>query len=249
MSLTPPTVQNLSQPAAHSPARGVPQSTRRQWLAGATTAVAALFTGVGLGLAWPNAAHAAALDEAVAELQRDWEVARYQMPVAEREKRFEALTAKARKVSEAFPGRAEALVWEGIIVSTYAGEKGGLGALGLAKQAKALYESAIQIDPNVLEGSAYNSLGVLYYKVPGWPVGFGDKAKAKELLQKALAINPKGIDPNFFYGEYLVETKRPEEAVTYLERALQAPPRPGRQIADTGRREEVRHLLDKARGK
>ena len=48
----------------------------------------------------------------------------------------------------------------------------------------------------MLDGSAYNSLGVLYYKVPGWPVGFGDKAKARELLQKALAINPKGIDAN-----------------------------------------------------
>lgn len=218
-------------------------SNRRQWLAIA----AAWATALGLSLALPFAAHAAPVDDVVAELQHDWEVARYQMPAAEREKRFEVLTAKARKVSESFPGRAEPLVWEGIIVSTYAGEKGGLGALGLAKQAKALYESAIQIDGNALDGSAYNSLGVLYYKVPGWPIGFGDKAKAKELLQKALAINPKGIDPNFFYAEYLLETKRPEEAVTYLERALQAPARPGRQIADTGRREEVRQLLEKAR--
>ena len=124
-----------------------------------------------------------------------------------------------------------------------AGEKGGLGALGLVKQAKAIYEHAIQIDGKALDGSAYNSLGVLYYKVPGWPLGFGDKAKARELLQKALAINPQGIDPNYFYGEYLVETKPADEAVSYLERALQAPPRPGRQIADSGRREEVRTLL------
>ena len=152
-------------------------------------------------------------------------------------------------MSEAFPGRAEPLVWEGIIVSSWAGEKGGLGALGLVKQAKALYESAIAIDGSVLEGSAYNSLGVLYYKVPGWPVGFGDKAKAKELLTKALSLNPKGIDPNFFYGEYLVETKQPEQAVAYLDRAVTAPPRPGRQVADSGRREEARALLEKIRAK
>lgn len=191
-------------------------------------------------------ARAATVSEAVSELQHDWEAIRYQSPAAEREKGFEALAAKAHKVSEAFPGRAEPLVWEGIIVSSWAGEKGGLGALSLVKQAKALYESAIAIDGSVLEGSAYNSLGVLYYKVPGWPVGFGDKAKAKELLTKALTLNPKGIDPNFFYGEYLVETKQPQEAVAYLERALQASPRPGRQVADTGRREEARALLDKA---
>jgi tetratricopeptide (TPR) repeat protein len=197
----------------------------------------------------PTAGFAAPVDDAVADLQRDWEVIRYQTAASEREKRFETLSAKAHKVSEAYPGRSEPLVWEGIIVSSYAGEKGGLGALGLVKQAKALYEQAIQIDGEVLEGSAYNSLGVLYYKVPGWPIGFGDKARANELLQKALAINPKGLDANFFYGEYLVEVKQPEKAVVYLERALQAPARPGRQVADTGRREEARVLLEKIKPK
>lgn len=195
------------------------------------------------------AAQAAPVDDAVAELQRDWETIRYQVVPAEREKRFEALAAKARKVSEAHAGRAEPLVWEGIIVSSWAGEKGGLGALNLVKQAKSLYESAIQIDGNALDGSAYNSLGVLYYKVPGWPVGFGDKAKARELLQRALAVNPRGIDANYFYGEYLVETRHGDEAVPYLEKVLQAPPRAGRQLADQGRREEARQLLEKVRGR
>jgi len=192
---------------------------------------------------------AAPVDDAVAELQREWEVIRYQAPQPERQKRFEALAAKAHQASEANPGRAEPLVWEGIIVSSLAGEKGGLGALSLVKQAKALYEQAIQINPNALDGSAYNSLGVLYYKVPGWPVGFGDKDKARELLQKALTLNPKGIDPNFFYAEYLVETRHADQAVAYLEKALQAPPRPGRQLADQGRREEVRALMEKVTAK
>ena len=139
------------------------------------------------------------------------------------------------------------LIWEGIVVSSLAGEKGGLGALPLVKQAKALYEQAIQIDGQALDGSAYNSLGVLYYKVPGWPIGFGDKKQARELLQKALAINPQGIDPNFFYGEFLLETDAATSAVPYLEKALQAPARPGRPLADQGRHEEARQLLAKAR--
>ena len=90
---------------------------------------------------------------------------------------------------------------------------------------------------------------MLYYKVPGWPVGFGDKAKARELLQKALTINPKGIDPNFFYAEYLVETKHADQAIPYLEKAMQAPARPGRQLADQGRREEAKALLEKITAK
>ena len=196
-----------------------------------------------------RSAHAAPVDDAVVELQREWEVTRYQTPAGEREKRFQALAAKAHQTTESFPNRAEPLIWEGIIDSSLAAEKGGLGALGLAKQARALYERAIQIDGSALDGSAYNSLGVLYYKVPRWPVGFGDKAKAGELLQKALAVNPQGIDPNFFYGEFLAETDRRDEAIVYLERALQAPARPGRQIADSGRREEIRELLGKLKAR
>lgn len=194
-----------------------------------------------------QAALAGALEDGITEIQQDWAVIRYQTPAAERERRFEALAAKAHKLSESHPGRSEPLVWEGIVVSSWAGEKGGLGALGLVKQAKTLYEHAIKIDGQALDGSAYNSLGVLYHKVPGWPLGFGDKDKARELLQRALQINPKGIDANFFYGEFLIESKQTAEAVSYLERAMAAPARPGRQVADTGRREEARALLEKTR--
>jgi tetratricopeptide (TPR) repeat protein len=221
------------------PARSAPT---RRWFTAALLCAAA-------GLALPAPGSAATVDDAVAQLQHEWEVIQYQSPLGEREKQFEALAAKAHQVSEAYAANSEPLVWEGIIVSSWAGAKGGIGALGLVKQARALYEKAIQIDGNALDGSAYGSLGVLYYKVPGWPLGFGDKAKASELLQKALSINPNGIDPNYFYADYLVETRQGDKALPYLERALQAPARPGRQIADTGRREEARQLLAKVKGK
>jgi tetratricopeptide (TPR) repeat protein len=87
-------------------------------------------------------------------------------------------------------------------------------------------------------------MATLYAKVPGWPIGFGDKARAEELFKKSLAINPDGIDPNFLFGEYLAESGRVSEARRYLEIALKAPPRPGRDLADSGRRQEVRALLE-----
>lgn len=198
-----------------------------------------------LALAWPLFAQAAPVDDAVAALQRDWETIRYQAPDKEREKRFEALSARAHEASQSFAGRSEPLVWEGIILSSWAAERGGLGALSLVKQARALYEKAIDIDPKALDGSAYASLGVLYHKVPGWPIGFGDKAKAESLIKQALAINPHGIDPNFFYAELLANTGRAEQALPFLERALAAPARPGRELADSGRREEIKALMSK----
>ncbi|MBV2263899.1 MAG: tetratricopeptide repeat protein, partial [Thauera sp.] len=95
-----------------------------------------------------------------------------------------------------------------------------------------------------LDGSAYTSLGGLYYQVPGWPLGFGDDAQAEKLLKQALAINPGGIDPNYFYGDFLSRQKRYAEARTALEKALAAPDRPGRESADAGRRAEARRLLE-----
>jgi tetratricopeptide (TPR) repeat protein len=88
------------------------------------------------------------------------------------------------------------------------------------KEAKAKLEIAIKQDPKALEGSAYTSLGSLYYQVPGWPVGFGDDEKAEKLLKQALAINPTGIDPNFFYGDFLLDQGDKAQAKVYLDKAL-----------------------------
>ena len=184
------------------------------------------------------------VDDAVVELQREWEVTRYQTPPGEREKRFEALAAKAHQTSEAFPDRAEPLIWEGIIVSSLAGEKGGLGALGLVKQARALYEQAIQIDANALDGSAYNSLGVLYYKVPRLAGRLRRQGQGRRAAAEGAGGQSEGHRSELLLWRVPRRDRRRDEAIAYLERALQAPARPGRQIADAGRREEARALLE-----
>ena len=85
--------------------------------------------------------------------------------------------------------------------------------------------------------------------MPGWPIGFGDDKKALEYLQKSLALNPAGIDPNYFYGDYLFRNGNYVEAERVLLKALQAPPREGRQLADEGRRKEAAELLERVREK
>lgn len=210
-------------------------------------AAAAMLAGASMSLSAFAASAPDDLDQGIRALQNDWAVIQYQTPANQRETRFEALSQQAHALTERFAAKAESHIWEGIILSSWAGAKGGLGALGLAKQAKAEYETAIQIDSKALGGSALNSLGVLYYKVPGWPVGFGDNKKAEALLQQALAINPDGIDANYFYADYLIYRNRKPEAIPYLEKALKAPPRPGREVADAGRKQEARALLESVR--
>jgi len=185
----------------------------------------------------------AGVDEDVRALQREWETIKYRKAEAEQEKAFAALAAQANDVRARHAGRAEPEIWYGIIVASYAGAKGGLGALSLAKDAKAALEHALSIDPKALSGSAYASLGSLYYQVPGWPLGFGDDEKAHALLERALSINPEGIDPNYFLGDYLYRQRDFDGARRALERALKAPPRPDRPLADEGRRKEIQALL------
>ncbi|MDQ9170749.1 hypothetical protein Q8A64_10045 [Oxalobacteraceae bacterium R-40] len=187
----------------------------------------------------------AAVEEDVSRLQRDWERIKYQVGTADQQKEFEQLSKEAEKVASQYPDRAEALIWNGIIEASYAGAKGGLGALSLVKNARRNFERALEINPKALNGSAYTSLGSLYYQVPGWPIGFGDDKKALEFLQKGLALNPDGIDPNYFYGDFLFRSGDLDNAERVLRKALQAPPRTGRKLADEGRRKEITQLLDK----
>lgn len=178
------------------------------------------------------------------QLQTRWAEINYQTPEKQREEAFAKLVTQADAALASEPNAPELLIWRGIILSTQAGAKGGLGALSLVKEAKSNLEQALAIDPQALDGSAYTSLGSLYYQVPGWPVGFGDDAQAEKLLKQALAINPGGIDPNYFYGDFLSRQKRYAEARTALEKALAASDRPGRESADAGRRAEARRLLE-----
>lgn len=197
-----------------------------------------------LALGWSGMAAADELGDAIAELQHAWAKGYYSTPEKQQEGYFDALRAKAHQASARFQGRAEPLIWEGIITSTHAKYQSVFSAGGTAKAARDLLLAAEKIDANALDGSALTSLGSLYYKVPRFG-SFGDHDKARAYLERSLKINPSGIDPNFFYGEFLYEKGENAKAAEYLKKALAAPARPGREDADAGRRAEIQALLSK----
>lgn len=179
----------------------------------------------------------------VNQVRDRWAQINYQLPKPQREAAFEELLHQSEKIRQATPRDAAALIWEGIVLSSLAGEKGGMGALGLVKRARADFEAAIKLDAGALDGAAYTSLGALYYQVPGWPLGFGDDAAARTMLRKGLAIDPDGIDANYFYADFLRDQKDWAGARTAFQKALAAPARPGREVADAGRRQEAQAKL------
>ena len=190
-------------------------------------------------LAAPPAPAAQDVNAAIVELQHGWAHAKYQVPESAQDQAYKELVAKAEQAVRDFPDRAEPLGWSAIILSSYAGVQGTFDALKSVEQARDQLVAAAKIDDKALNGGIMTSLGALYYKVPGWPIGFGNDKKAKEFLERGLALNPTGIDQNYFYGDFLLDQGDKEAARTYLTRALNAPPRPGREDADAGRRQEI----------
>lgn len=161
--------------------------------------------------------------QSLKSLHDQWGIVNYTLSGDEQENAFEALDKQAIAFSNAFSDKAETWVWRGIIQSSFAGAKGGFGALSLVKAAKKSLEKALTIDDEALLGSAYTSLGTLYHKVPGWPISFGDDDDAIKYLKKALSIDPNGIDPNYFYGELLYDKRQYKKAIQHLLIAKNAP--------------------------
>jgi tetratricopeptide (TPR) repeat protein len=203
------------------------------------------FTLAAMAAATTTPAQAADFEAELLDIQHRWAQANYALDGSGQKKAFETLLDDARRLSEENPTRAEAMVWHGIVASTYAGVKGPFGAMSLAKEAREALMHAEKADPDVLDGSVYTSLGTLYYKVPGGLIGFGDKDLAREYLEKAVAVNPDGIDSNYFYGEFLYEEADYARAKDALTKAQQAPARPDRPLADEGRKREIAVLLEK----
>lgn len=192
------------------------------------------------------AAAAAATEDPLPAIQARWAEIRYQLPESERVKAFDALVNDIGRAQLRAPDDLRLQVWKGIVLASEAGAQGGLGALSLCKQARTEFEAVIAKDGRVLDGSAYTSLGSLYYQVPGWPLGFGDEDTARELLQQGLSIAPDGVDANYFWGDFLLDQEDYAGAVRAFQKALAAPPRPGRESADAGRRAEIEAGLAKA---
>jgi tetratricopeptide (TPR) repeat protein len=185
-----------------------------------------------------------AADAEVHRLQSTWEAIKFGVPEGdEQTTKMNALGDDADAVAAKFPDRPEVLIWDGIITSERASMAGMFSALGLAKRARDILEQAYKMAPAKLDAGAPTSLGVLYYRVPGFPVGFGDKAKARQLLEQAIKLAPTGLDAWYFYGDFLYEQKEYSKSADVFRHALSLPSHPDRPAWDKNRRLVIEERL------
>jgi len=183
------------------------------------------------------------LDASLQDLRQRWAVANYEKRGLPRIAALDTLAQSAVRLTALHPDRVEVWIWSGIIQATLASAGTGINSLNAATAARIDLERALALDPEAMEGAAYTTLGALYYKTPGWPVGFGDRKKAEKLLRLALKISPDAMDSNYFYGDFLLEQGQRRKARAHLLRAQQAPPHPGDALAHAGRQRDIAKLL------
>jgi tetratricopeptide (TPR) repeat protein len=191
-----------------------------------------------------------ALNADVLHLALDWEHIKFQVEDKDlQEKQMAALAQRAAEMAQRYQGQPDAQIWLGIIISeqaSMASENGSpFKALGFAKQARDILETVEKVDPVTLDAGAPTSLGVLYSRVPSFPLGFGDTKRARQLLQEAVTNAPNGLDANYFYGDFLYQQHEYAAAEKVLRHALSLPPHPERPVWDKSRRLVIQELLAK----
>ena len=175
----------------------------------------------------------------VSELRAAWDDANFVLQGDDQKRALLELVELCPAILKKLDGNQSALTWCGIVNSSYAGRASALSAMKYAKAARAGLEAALELPQSEMTGIASTSLGALYFKVPGWPIGFGDEDKARELLEAGLQANPEDLDANFFMADFLIEEDELEAAQTFLEKAAQAPIQSGREKAYEGRQKEI----------
>jgi tetratricopeptide (TPR) repeat protein len=190
------------------------------------------------------------LSPEVRRLQTKWEAIKFSVPEGDDQtNQMNALGEDADAVAARLPGTPDALIWDGIITSERASMASTFHALGFAKRARDILEQAYSLDPARLDAGATTSLGVLYYRVPGFPIGFGDKARARQLLEQAVKLAPNGLDAWYFYGDFLYSQNELSKADEVLRHALKIPQHPDRPLWEKNRRLVIEELLDKIQAK
>ncbi len=96
----------------------------------------------------------------------------------------------AEQTSKKFPNSPDGWTYEAIFLGVYGLSKGVLNALSVAKDMRIFALKAYKIDKSYFYAMPPQLLGRLYFKLPSFPVSFGDLGKARKYLYEAYKLAP-----------------------------------------------------------
>lgn len=182
----------------------------------------------------------------LAAIAHAWDAARYESDDdAEQLTDFRLLEVQTTELVRACPDDPRPRIWLGAILGAEADNVDLITGLQRAGEARdillPLEDAALDsTDRATLE----TLLGALYAQAPPFPISFGDRNRAELHFQRALRADPSGIEPNYYYADFLYGERRFDEARRAYDAVLRAPPRPDRDIGDASLRSGARVRLN-----
>ena len=186
------------------------------------------------------------------ELQNEWDRISFLVKDKKQQKEeFQKLSEIAKTYSTQYPNSADIKAWAGIIISTEAGfyKLNIPKALKTVNTAKEILDEGLAINPSALDGGIYSSLGLMYFQVPGKPIGFGDKQLAENFLLKGIELSNNGMIANFFAGQFYFDQKDYQKAMNYFEKAKIGNFQANRELAKEGTLLQINQWIEKTKGK
>ena len=188
--------------------------------------------------------------EEIAEtLKHEWEVIFYTMPSNRQAALYKEMLPKISAFKSEYPGHAEPIIMEAIIICSLAASEWSFSALDNVERARDMLIKAIALNPKAMEAAAYLTLGNLYFRLPRWPISFGDNNQARKYYEAAVLLYPDKVDTNYFLGDYWLSEGNYEKALYYLDKSNQAKINPKHEISDDHIMQEARTALELARNK
>lgn len=190
-----------------------------------------------------NTARAQALEDTFSDFENRWAVTVFELPIGKRDRALKSLLFEARDLADKYSDLPEAVAWHGIVANECLRTGCMSRSTRLRKEARDALLKAESLDPLVLDGLVYATLGTLYSQAPTYLGGFGSKTKGIGYMWRAIVLDPEGLDTNYLYAELLVDEKRYKDAREILIKASALPARPDHMRADLGRHRQIQALL------
>lgn len=201
--------------------------------------IAAVFS-----IALTNGAKAQTIDETFSEFENRWAMTVFELPIGKRDRALKSLLFEARDLAHRYADLPRAAAWHGIVANECVRARCLSRSTRLRKEARDALLKAESLDPLVLDGLVYATLGTLYSEAPSYLGGFGSKTRGIGYMWKAIVLDPEGLDANYLYAELLVDEKRYRDAREVLINASALPARTDHLRADLGRHRQIQALLE-----
>src|SRR5690606_30887303 len=120
-----------------------------------------------------------------------------------------------------------------------------LRSLSVVSEMRRELETVLELAPD--HAGAHFALGMLYYRLPGWPLSFGDNNRALEYMTAAVELAPDNTTYRLGLAELLLDMRRRDEAIALLEAILEMPLTPGEPVESAEDKIRAQELLGRYR--